>query len=134
MHHSPVSKFQEVVVTGKQTFDTVWEIEATDPNYRFEMSGEPVRANGPILIKHASTCHYLASDLVNVKNDYGEEYEVSVHSYATNNKSQNLELENKGLVTRDTPSKFQHDQNIWKLVTAPDATYDNVDEENDQQF
>jgi len=56
---------------------------------------------------------------------------VSVHSYATNNKSQNLELENKGAVTGDTPSKFQHDQNIWKLVTAPDPTYDSISEQDD---
>jgi len=74
-------------VTNKDCFDTVWEIEDLDPNTRFEANGEPVMANGPILIKHASTCHFLASDTVEQKNDYGAEFEVSVHSYSTNNKS-----------------------------------------------
>ena len=135
MHHSPISHFQEVCVTNKECFDTVWEIEDLDPNTRFEANGEPVPANGPILLKHASTCHFLASDTVEQRtDDAGAEYEVSVHSYATNNKSQNLELENKGAVTGDTPSKFQHDQNIWKLVTAPDPTYDSISEQDDLQF
>lgn len=134
LHHSKYSRFQEVSASFKQGYDNSWEIEAVDPNNRFELTGEPVRANGPILIKHCSTCHYLASDLVEYKNTHGTEYEVTVHSYATLNKSQNLALEFTGQVTRDVPSKFQYDQNIWKLVTAPDATYDCVDESNDESF
>lgn len=59
---------------------------------------------------------------------------MNVHSYQTNNKSQNLALEFKGQVTRDIPSKFQKDQNIWKLVTAPDPSYDSIDESNDESF
>lgn len=82
--------------SGKPGFETNWEIEAVDPNNRFELSGEPVRANGPLLIKHSSTCHFLASDLVEYKNTHGTEFEVTVHSYQTNNKSQNLALEFKG--------------------------------------
>jgi len=96
LHHSKYSRFQEVSATGKPGFETNWEIEAVDPNNRFELSGEPVRANGPLLIKHSSTCHFLASDLVEYKNTHGTEFEVTVHSYQTNNKSQNLALEFKG--------------------------------------
>jgi len=69
------------------SFDTAWVLEGTDPNNRFEVEGEPVPANGPILVKHKSTCHFLASDNVPYTNDYGGEFEVTVHSYATNNKS-----------------------------------------------
>ncbi len=134
MHKSPVSGFQEVCVTNMKTFDTVWEIEDLDPNTRFEVNGDAVSANGPVLIKHASTCHFLASERLPQRNTYGEEFEVCVHSFATQNKSQNLELEFKGQTTRDTPSKFQFAQNVWKLVTAPDATYDCVDEQNDAAF
>ena len=74
-------------VTIKSSYDTVWEIEEIDPNNRFESYGEKVIANGPLIVKHASTCHYLASDLVKDENDFGSEYEVTVHSYATLNKS-----------------------------------------------
>lgn len=120
--------------SSKVSYENNWEIEAADPNNWFELTGEPVWANSPILIKHCSTCHFLASDLVEYKNTHGIEYEVTVHSYQTLNKSQNLELEFKGQVTWDVPSKFQFDQNIWKIVTAPDATYDCVDESNDESF
>ena len=116
------------------SFDASWVMEAVDPNNRFELSGEQVLANAPIVIKHASTGHYLASDTQIVKNGYGGEFEVNVHSYATLNKSQNLELEFKGQITSDIPSKFQHDQNIWKIVTAPDPSFDNLDEQNDEAF
>lgn len=43
-------------------------------------------------------------------------------------------MEFKGQITSDIPSKFQHDQNIWKIVTAPDATFDKVSEEDDTAF
>lgn len=99
MFHSKPSRFQQVIASTKKTYETQWEIEAVDPNYRFETLGEAIIANSPILIKHCSTCHYLASDLKEVKSDHGTEYEVNVHSYSTNNKSQNLALEFKGQVT-----------------------------------
>jgi len=52
-----------------------------------------VLASDPILIEHCATSHFLASDSIQYRNDFGTEYEVSVHSYATNNKSQCLQLE-----------------------------------------
>ncbi len=87
MHQSKHSNFQEVCVTIKDNFDTVWEIEGIDPNNRFEVYGEQVPANGPIIVKHSATCHFLASDVVPDHNDFGTEFEVTVHSYATLNKS-----------------------------------------------
>ena len=96
LHHSKYSRFQEVAASGKSSYENNWEFEAVDPNNRFELSGEPVRANSAILIKHCSTCHFLAADLIEYKNTHGLEYEVTVHSYQTNNKSQNLALEFKG--------------------------------------
>ena len=60
----------------------------------------------PILLRHSPTSHYLASDLVKYRNDFGTEFEVCVNSFATKNKSQNLELEKDGKATSDVPSKF----------------------------
>lgn len=48
------------------------------------------------------------------------EYEVCVHNYSSKNKSQNLALESGGHISADTPTKFQHDQNIWMLCTSND--------------
>lgn len=75
------------------------------------------------MIRHCQTSHYLASDLVKYKNDFGQEYEVSVNSFATKNRSQNLALEKEGKLTGDIPSKFQEDQNIFYILTAPSPSY-----------
>ena len=82
-----------------------------------------MQANDPILIRHCATSHYLASDLKKVKNEFGSENEVSVNSFATKNRSQNLALENKGMITGDLPTKFQEDQNVFYIVTSPSPQY-----------
>jgi hypothetical protein len=53
------------------------------------------------LIEHCSTSQFLASDKINYRNDFGMEYEVCAYSYATNNKSQALNLEKVGKLTVD---------------------------------
>jgi len=116
------SKFQEVSMHPKPIFDTVWTIEHQDPNLRTKSIGQEVKAKDYVLIKHDSTAHYLASDLKEHKNDFGYEYEVSVHSYATTNKSQQLILEKTGKLNREQPTKFQYDQNSWQIITSDDPT------------
>ena len=71
----------------KNIYATVWKIVHLDPNRRINTIGEPVMANEPVLIEHCGTSHYLASDILEYRNDFGTEYEVCVHSYSTNNKS-----------------------------------------------
>lgn len=104
--HSPISRKQEASFSAKSSYNGVWIIDYIDPNYRFEKQGEPVRVNEPILIRHAATSHYLASDITKYKNDFGQEYELSVHSFASKNRSQNLALEKDGKITGDLPTKF----------------------------
>jgi len=58
-----------------------------------------------------------------IKNDFGTEYEVCVHSFATKNRSQNLALEKDGKITGDLPTKFQEDQNVFYFVTSPSPAY-----------
>jgi hypothetical protein len=74
-------------MSTKPSFYGTWIIDYIDPNYRFEKQGEPVQATDPVLIRHCQTNHYLASDLVPYKNDFGTEYEVCVNSFATKNRS-----------------------------------------------
>lgn len=118
---SSVSRHQEVSLHAFDSFNTVWVIDSFDPNDRFEREGEPVKAGEPILLRHCHTQQYLASDLVVEKNDFGIEYEVSAHSFACLNKTQNLALERNGNITTDVPTRFQQDQNVWFFETAPNA-------------
>ncbi len=106
------------------TYDTVWSVEHGDPNKRYAMKSQPVPVNESVILEHAGTSHYLASDLTEYRNDFGVEYEVCVHSYATLNKSQSLALEREGKLTRETPTKFQNDQNIWMFVVSNDPATD----------
>jgi phosphotransacetylase len=95
-------------MTTKNVYNTVWRILHIDPNQRTSSLGSPILSNEPVLIEHCATSHYLASDSIQYRNDFGTEYEVCVHSYATNNKSQNLQLEQVGKLTRDQATKFQY--------------------------
>lgn len=88
------------------------------------MKSQPVPVGEPIILEHCGTSHYLASDLIEYRNDFGIEYEVSVHSYATLNKSQSLALEKAGKLNRDLPTKFQTEQNMWTFVTSKDPATD----------
>ena len=65
-----------------------------------------------------------ADNAVKYKNEFGTEFEVHCHNHATNYKTQNLEMEYQGRLTVDVPSKFQYDQNVFVIQTAPDAQYD----------
>jgi hypothetical protein len=106
------------------SYDTVWSIEHADPNVRYAMKSQPVSVNSPVIIEHCATSHFLASDLVEYRNDFGTEYEVCVHSFATLNKSQSLALERSGKLTRELPTKFQNEQNIWTFITSNDPATD----------
>mmetsp|Transcript_30481 Transcript_30481/g.40551 ORF Transcript_30481/g.40551 Transcript_30481/m.40551 type:complete len:340 (-) Transcript_30481:521-1540(-) len=121
--YSPVSRNNEASMHANSTFAGVWIIDTLDPNFRMERQGEPVRCQDPILIRHCSTSHYLASDNCRYANDFGGEKEVMCHSFAIQNRTQNLALESNGNLTSDVPTKFQHDQNVWFLCDAPNASY-----------
>ena len=108
----------------QKIYNTVWEVEDVDPNTRLEAVGHPVVVNKPLLIKHSATCHYLASDLLEYRNDFGTEYEVNVHSYGTKNKSQNLALEGTGAIAGGQATKFQNEENKWTFQTASSPAQD----------
>lgn len=114
---------------AKDDYAGVWVIDSCDPNDRLERQGEPVKASEPVLIRHCSTMQYLASDNVRYANTFGGEKEVSCHSFALLNKTQNLALEEKGNITTDVPTKFQQDQNVFFFLTAPNASYSMPTEE-----
>lgn len=93
------SRNQEVCLTAKNVYNTVWKILHLNPTLRTSSQGSPVAANEGVIIEHCATSQYLASDRINYRNDFGMEYEVCVNSYATKNKSQALNLEKIGKLT-----------------------------------
>lgn len=81
-------------------------IDHPDPNERFEMQGEIIKSNQPVLIRHVQTSCFLGSDSKNkYKNEFGTEFEVHCYDHSTNYKTQNLEMEKQGRLTVDVPSK-----------------------------
>ena len=86
--YSPVSRNNEASMHANATFAGVWVIDTLDPNFRMERQGEPVKCGDPILIRHCSTSHYLASDDKRyVSSDFGGEKEVMCHSFAIQNRT-----------------------------------------------
>lgn len=55
------------------------------------------------------------------------------HNFLVNNKSQNLIQEKKGIITIDTPSRAQTDENLWLLLGAgsPDQQFDESQVKNE---
>lgn len=111
--HSPticsaVSQRQLACLSATQpNFDTVWVVDHIDPNERFEMQGEFVKANDPVLIRHHHTSVYLAADdKSKYNNEFGTENEVYCFNHSTKNRSQNLALEYEGRLTSDVPTKY----------------------------
>ncbi len=67
---------------SKEAYAGVWVVDTVDPNFRLERQGEPIKLTDPILFRHCSTAHYLASDDKRYANDFGGEKEVMCHSFA----------------------------------------------------
>lgn len=123
---APVSQKQIACASGAPIdYNSVWVIDSCDPNDRFEMQGEIVQSDKPVLLRHVQTCVFLGTDnTLKYKNEFGTEYEVHCHNHATNYKTQNLEMEYKGRLTSDVPSKHQHENNVFVLKSAPEPQYD----------
>lgn len=116
------SRNQEVCMISKNIYNTVWRVVHANPNFRVSTIGEPIRASEEIIIEHCATAQFLSSDKIKYGNEFGTEFEVSVCSHTTNNKSQALNLEKIGKLTVDQPTKLQLDQNIWTFLTATDPS------------
>ena len=65
----------------------------------------------------------MATDNNIIQNDFGAEFEVFTHSFTNVNKTQNLALEQRGNITVDVSTRFQLDQNVFFLETAPDKKF-----------
>jgi hypothetical protein len=120
---SKISRKQEAGFFSKTNFNTAWVVEHVDPNIRFETKGfEPVKNGDSVLLKHALTGQWLASDNILYKSDFGGENEVFCQSFQSLNKTQNLIAEKTGRTTTDIPSRNQSNHNHWVLRGATDSS------------
>lgn len=55
----------------KTNYNSVWILEHTDPNYRLESVGQPVRVDDSVLFKHEMTNQWLAADNKTYPNSFG---------------------------------------------------------------
>eukprot|EP01062_Namystynia_karyoxenos_P028371 TRINITY_DN21507_c0_g1_i1.p1 TRINITY_DN21507_c0_g1~~TRINITY_DN21507_c0_g1_i1.p1 ORF type:complete len:341 (+),score=128.86 TRINITY_DN21507_c0_g1_i1:106-1023(+) len=73
---SKVSKAQEVSAADYGTMNTNWQVLFANPEFRFEMEGQPVKANCVIVLAHCNTGQFLSSERKGYPNDFGTEWEV----------------------------------------------------------
>ena len=93
----------------KPIYNTAWKILHMNPSQRVPTVGQPVKANEEVIIEHCATAQFLSSDKIKYVNEFGQEYEVSVSSQTSNNKTQALNLEKIGRITVDQPTKIQYE-------------------------
>ncbi|KAH0791195.1 cilia- and flagella-associated protein [Histomonas meleagridis] len=76
MHYSRISRKQMIYSTQQESYKCTWRICCLNPNDDFDMEGEPVKINSPVIIKHNQTGSPLAVRDCQILNDYGSEYEL----------------------------------------------------------
>eukprot|EP00759_Apiculatamorpha_spiralis_P020355 PhF_6_TR25754/c0_g1_i1/m.36313 len=99
--YSKITRQQEVCVTDKQLKGAVWATVFGDEKFRFEMEGQPVKANAILMLKHSASNATLSSSKAVYPNDFGAEFEVCCSGTGPKNTSAG------------------RDQNYFVMVTAP---------------
>lgn len=61
---SRYSRNQEVVMSTKGDWSTVWEVQYLDPQFKMEMEGQPVPTNAPVSLMHCATRGFLLRHLL----------------------------------------------------------------------
>jgi hypothetical protein len=116
---SKVSRNQEVSANLQPAAaDTVWVAVYKDCNQRFEMEGQNVPTNAEIVIQHRATKSALASDKLNVYNDFGNEFEVCCRTAISLKKKQVCLQDKYGFTTSDIPVRPEESQNHWAFLSA----------------
>jgi len=98
------SRQQEVSLSVKKNFNTVWRIQPTS-GAREDRRGEPVYANDAVIFEHVGTNQYLSNDRIPYRNDFGNEMEVSACNITTHGKTQLLVGEVTGHLVRENTHK-----------------------------
>ena len=72
--------------------DALWTCVPANPQLRFELEGEVVEANTPVLLRHVRTGNLLAVLQQHVwSSEFGQEFEVVAHTYLDKHKAEGPE-------------------------------------------
>ncbi|XP_076465536.1 cilia- and flagella-associated protein 161-like [Babylonia areolata] len=83
------SRHQEVSLVPEPSFLTRWMVQHQNPLVRLEYEHQPVEANTELVIVHCKTNSCLAvEDKFNLRTPFGQEYELSVHTYLDSHKAE----------------------------------------------
>ncbi|EER14736.1 conserved hypothetical protein [Perkinsus marinus ATCC 50983] len=121
---SKSSRKQEVGALDEPAGNTRWQFLHPDGKMRFETDGVPIKSDQPVVIKHASSGSFLASDKIKQMNVFGAENEVHAHCYYSTNKTHNMISEKKGEITGDYALRRHGPQNVWQFVVPPDQQHE----------
>lgn len=120
MFFSKRTRNQLALVSAIKGGDNSFSVCFRDVTKRFEMRGQPVPANAEVVITHKRTNQALSSDVQEIYNDFGTEYEVCCATSLSTRKKQVLSEEQVGRLTADTPAKGENQCNHWAFLTAAD--------------
>ncbi|KAL8583904.1 hypothetical protein ACOMHN_009657 [Nucella lapillus] len=83
------SRNQEVSLVPEPSFLTQWRVQHRNPLIRLEYEHQPVQANAELIIVHSKTNSCLAvEDKHNLRTPFGQEYELSVHTFLDSHKAE----------------------------------------------
>ena len=117
-HFAKYSRRGEVVASGNDSYECVFEILTPDPAKRLVSEGVPVMAGAPVVLLHCQSNQCLCVGTHGFANDFGTELEVCGHTATSVGNSYKME----GLATGVPGSlkeRAPHDCNVFAIVGKP---------------
>ena len=117
-HFAKYSRRGEVVASGNDSYECVFEILTPDPAKRLVSEGVPVMAGAPVVLLHCQSNQFLCVGTHGFANDFGTELEVCGHTATSVGNSYKME----GLATGVPGSlkeRAPQDCNVFAIVGKP---------------
>ena len=117
-HFAKFSRRCEVVASGNDSYECVFEVLTPDPAKRLVSEGVPVMAGAPIVLLHCQTNQCLCVGTHGFANDFGKELEVCGHTETSVGNSYKME----GLATgvpKSLKERSPQDCNVFAIVGKP---------------
>ena len=114
-HFAKYSRFCEVVASGNDSYECVYEVLTPDPTKRLVSEGVPVMAGAPIVLLHCQTNQCLSVEGHELMSDFGKELELCGHTSVSAGTSFVME----GMATgkpQSMTTKGPQDNNLFAIV------------------
>ena len=117
-HFAKYSRRGEVVASGNDSYECVFEVLTPDPAKRLVSEGVPVMAGAPVVLLHCQSNQCLCVGTHGFANDFGKELEVCGHTATSVGNSYKME----GLATgvpKSLKERLPQDCNVFAIVGKP---------------